>query len=188
LVREPRPSETAVVPDVRIEVVGGELAGQVFATDDKGRFVLAPVKSGNFVLEFKKEGYRSARAEVALVPAPDMTIELTPEPREIVVSRSGSNACTDLPPPPEGVPGLREYARIAVHHDGTLVVRSVQLPFFSNEGYVYRLTPSGWAKNEVDYILVRSPIPLLGGFIYSMTFGGGKELCGHWSLDATHPR
>lgn len=36
--------------------------------------------------------------------------------------------------------------------------------------------------------LVRAPIPVLGWFIYSITFGGRKDLCGPWSLDARHPR
>lgn len=168
--------------DVHIEVIDGELAGQVFATDAKGRFTLPPVSSGGFALEFSKEGYNVTRWQVEPVPASEVDVTLMPEPREVVLKRSGDNDCTDLPAPPEGVPGLREYARIAVHHDGTLVVRSVQLPFFSNEGYVYRLTTTGWVKNEVDYILVRAPIPVLGGFIYSITFGGRKDLCGRWSL------
>ena len=52
-----------------------------------------------------------------------------------------------------------------------------------------RRTETGWEKNELDYLLVRTPLPVLGGFEYVITFGGGdKELCGPWSLDATHPR
>jgi hypothetical protein len=76
---------------------------------------------------------------------------------------------------------------VPVHHDGVITVRSAQLPFFSNPGYVYRETASGWVKNEVDYVLLRSPIPVRGGFVYLITFGGEREQCGAWSIDLTHP-
>jgi len=29
---------------------------------------------------------------------------------------------------------------LAIHHDGELLVTAARLPFFSNEGYVYRST------------------------------------------------
>jgi hypothetical protein len=103
------------------------------------------------------------------------------------VKRAGSNSCDDLPAPPEGLSGLREYARVPVHHDGILTVSSAQLPFFSNPGFVYRETAGGWVKNEVDYVLLRSPIPVLGGFVYLITFGGDREQCGPWSIDLIHP-
>jgi len=66
-------------------------------------------------------------------------------------------------------------------------VSAARLPFFSNEGYVYRLTANGWVKNELDYILLRSPVPVRGGFLYVVTFGGDKDLCGPWSVDLNHP-
>ena len=107
---------------------------------------------------------------------------------DVALSRSGDNACEDLPRPPEGVPGLREYARILIKEDGQLVVTAAQLPFTSNQGYVYRQTESGWVANEVDYLLLRTPVPVRGGFTYIITFGGGEDRCGRWSIDARHPR
>jgi hypothetical protein len=107
---------------------------------------------------------------------------------DVALSRAGDDSCVDLPRPPEGVPGLREYARVRIQSDGQIVVRAAQLPFTSNQGYVYRQTEKGWVPNEVDYLLLRSPIPVQGGFVYLITFGGGKDLCGRWSIDARHPR
>lgn len=187
LVHETKPSASTVLAGVRIEVAGGELKGQVYTTGADGRFKLPPVASGGFALQFAKPGYEAARVEVTQASGA-LDIALKPEPSQVTVTRSGANACTDLPKPPDGVPGLREYARIAVHHDGQLVVRAAQLPFFGNQGYLYRRTETGWERNELDYILVRTPLPVLGGFEYVITFGGDKELCGPWSLDATHPR
>src|SRR5688572_10723764 len=107
---------------------------------------------------------------------------------DVTLTRAGDDACADLPRPPEGVPGLREYARIQIQQDGQLVVTAAQLPFTSNQGYVYRQTEKGWVPNEVDYLLLRTPVPVLGGSTYMITFGGGKDLCGRWSIDARHPR
>src|SRR5262245_2325077 len=36
-------------------------------------------------------------------------------------------------------------------------------------------------------ILIRSAVPLRGGFLYVVTFGGDKDLCGPWSVDLGHP-
>ena len=118
----------------------------------------------------------------AAAPAGNMRTE------DVALTRAGDNACEDLPRPPEGVPGLREYARIRIQEDGQLVVTAAQLPFTSNQGYVYRQTESGWLPNEVDYLLLRTPVPVRGGFVYIMTFGGGEDRCGCWSIDARHPR
>jgi len=112
---------------------------------------------------------------------------MLPEHQQVRLNRSGSNDCVDLARPPEGVPGVREYARFPAHHDGALVVTAAKLPFADNPGYLYQLTPEGWLKNEVDYILLREPLPVRGGFWYVVTFGGGADLCGSWSVDATHP-
>jgi hypothetical protein len=106
----------------------------------------------------------------------------------VTLARAGDDACIDLPRPPEGVPGLREYARVRIEHDGQIVVTAAQLPFTSNPGYVYRQTEKGWVANEVDYLLLRTPIPVRGGFVYIITFGGGEDRCGRWSIDARHPR
>jgi hypothetical protein len=107
---------------------------------------------------------------------------------DVVLTRAGDNACDDLPRPPDGVPGLREYARISIKGDGLLVVTAAQLPFASNEGYVYRQAGDRWVANEVDYVLLRTPVPVRGGFTYVIAFGGGEERCGRWSIDARHPR
>lgn len=188
VLHEPKPTENQAIADARIEVLGGELAGQVLTTDRDGRFALPPVRSTGFVLAFTKPGYEATRVHVDQLPAGAVIdVAAMPEEREVVLTRSGSNDCLDLPEPPEGVPGLREYARVAVHHDGAIVVKSAQLPFLRNSGYLYRLTPDGWAKNEFDYILLRSPLLVQGGFMYVITFGDDKDLCGPWSFDATHP-
>ena len=106
---------------------------------------------------------------------------------DVALTRAGDNSCEDLPRPPEGVPGLREYARISIKGDGLLVVTAAQLPFASNEGYVYRQAGDRWVPNEVDYVLLRTPVPVRGGFVYVITFGGGEDRCGRWSIDARHP-
>jgi hypothetical protein len=188
VVHEAKPTETQMVAGARITISGGELAGKVFETDSLGAFTLGPVTSAGFALEVTKAGYEVARLSVKELPHDArLAVAMLPEPRTITLNRSGRDDCADLPAPPQGVPGLREYARVAVHHDGHIVVNAAHLPFSSNEGFVYRLTPSGWQKNELDYILIRTPVPVLGGFVYSIAFGGGKDLCGPWSLDATHP-
>jgi hypothetical protein len=85
------------------------------------------------------------------------------------------------------VPGVREYVRFPVHRDGSVIVTAAKLPFASNPGFLYRQTASGWVKNEIDYVLLRQPLPVLGGFWYVLTFGEGMDNCGSWSIDATHP-
>jgi hypothetical protein len=107
-----------------------------------------------------------------------------PDADHVTLTRSGDDACVDLPRPPEGVPGLREYARVRVERDGQLVVTAAQLPFTSNQGYVYRQSDKGWVANEIDYVLLRTPVPVRGGFVYIITFGGGEDRCGRWSIDA----
>src|SRR5215207_11253341 len=92
----------------------------------------------------------------------------------VALTRAGDDACVDLPRPPEGVPGLREYARVRIEHDGQIVVTAAQLPFTSNPGYVYRQTEKGWVANEVDYLLLRTPVPVRGGSVYIIRFGGGE--------------
>ena len=123
-----------------------------------------------------------AAASVALAAAGQ------PDADQVTLTRSGDDACVDLPRPPEGVPGLREYARVRIEHDGQLVVTAAQLPFTSNQGYVYRQTDKGWVANEMDYLLLRTPVPVRGGFVYIITFGGGEDRCGRWSIDAQHPK
>ena len=111
-----------------------------------------------------------------------------PDADRVALTRSGDDACVDLPRPPEGVPGLREYARVRIERDGQLVVTAAQLPFTSNQGYIYRQTEKGWVPNEVDYLLLRMPVPVRGGFVYILTFGGGDDRCGRWSIDAQYPK
>lgn len=109
------------------------------------------------------------------------------EPQRHRLTRSGANDCADLPAPPAGVPGLREYARLTIQHDGVLEVTAAQLPFANNPGYIYRQVAERWEPNELDYILLRSPIPVRGGFVYVLAFGGDEDRCGSWSLDVTYP-
>jgi hypothetical protein len=188
LVHEAAPTERTVVAGARIEVVGSELDHEVFSTRHDGTFELPPVRSLPVVLEIKKEGFETSRISVKeLVSDTRWDVAMKPLRGDVSLSRSGTNDCTDLPAPPDGVPGLREYARLAVHHDGELLVTAARLPFSSNEGYVYRLTANGWVKNDLDYILIRSALPLRGGFLYLVTFGGDNDLCGPWSVDLRHP-
>lgn len=103
------------------------------------------------------------------------------------IRRFGRDDCLDLPRPPAGVPGLREYARFEVTRDGAVTVGSAQLPFSSNEGYLYRLTPTGWERNELDFVLIRTPMSVLGGYTYMITFGTGDDRCDAWSIEVIHP-
>ncbi|MBM3771627.1 MAG: carboxypeptidase regulatory-like domain-containing protein [Acidimicrobiia bacterium] len=188
LVHESAPSESTVVANARVTVSGGS-SSAIATTGADGRFTLDVAPTVGLALEIASSGYETAHVTIEDVSrARRLDIALTPIPGDIQLTRSGTNDCADLPKSPIGVPGLREYARIAVHHDGILTVTSAQLPFFNNPGYVYRQAGDTWEPNESDYVLLRSPIPLLGGSVYVITFGGDKDLCGPWSIDATHPR
>ena len=77
LVHEPSPNLNTAVRDVRIEVVGGSLANQVFSSDERGRFSLPPVQGGDFFIYFKKPGYDDARFWVRELPrdgSPDVAL------------------------------------------------------------------------------------------------------------------
>jgi hypothetical protein len=67
-VHETAPTEHVTVPGARVEVVGGPLGGQVVETDGNGRFVLAPVATGDFYLYVKKPGYEDQRFWVKDLP------------------------------------------------------------------------------------------------------------------------
>lgn len=188
VVHEAPPTHGTPVADARIVVAAGAGTGQSGTTGPDGRFGLAVSPAAGMVLEVTKAGFEPARVTMTDVSrATAIDVALKPEARDLTLKRSGADDCADLPKPPQGVPGLREYARIAVHHDGVLNVTAAKLPFSNNPGYVYRQTEAGWVPNELDYILIRSPLPLLGGFVYVITFGGDNDLCGSWSIDATHP-
>lgn len=188
VVHQSAPSADRRLGGVRIEAVGGTRDGHAAETDADGQFTLPHPGSPTLVLQFSKAGYETARVEVLPTATAPLRVALAPEPGDVALSRSGANACTELPAPPAGVPGLREYARLPIHHDGYLTVKAAQLPFLGNQGYVYRQTPEGWVANEADYVLIRTPIPVRGGFVYVITFGGDKDLCAAWSIDASHPR
>jgi hypothetical protein len=186
VVHESKPTEDRKIADVRVHVRSGESVGTPVMTDAEGRFTLASPVSAGVVLELTKEGYEPARVTIRETTG-TITVAMTPTLRTLQITRSGKNDCTELPAPPGGVPGGREYARFPAHHDGTVTVMAAQLPFASNPGFLYRQTPAGWVKNEFDYVLLRQPLPVLGGFWYVLTFGEGMDNCGPWSLDATHP-
>ena len=183
VVHETKPTEERPLADVRVQIADAS-SGPAASTDAEGRFSVAAPPGAS--LEFSKAGYEPVRVTLRDAGAP-IDVAMKPAPREISIVRSGANDCTDLPLPPAGVPGVREYARFAVHHDGSVVVTAAKLPFASNPGFLYRQTASGWVKNEIDYVLLRQPLPVLGGFWYVLTFGEGMDNCGSWSLDATHP-
>jgi hypothetical protein len=75
LVHEPTTDGGAAVANARIEVVGGPLAGQVFATDEGGQFALPPVTTADFYLYFKKNGYDDSRFWVKELPR-DQVIDM----------------------------------------------------------------------------------------------------------------
>jgi hypothetical protein len=183
VVHEATPTEDRRLADVRVQISGAS-SGPAATTDAEGRFMLGA--SPGSVLEFASGGYEPARITVGEAGAA-LDVAMMPVRRDVPLARSGANDCTDLPAPPPGVPGVREYARFPVHHDGTVMVSAAKLPFASNPGYLYRQTSSGWVKNEFDYVLLRQPLPVLGGFWYVLTFGEGTDRCGSWSIDATHP-
>jgi hypothetical protein len=185
VVHESKPTEDRKIGGVRVQVRGGEPLGAPQTTDAEGRFML-PSTAPGAVIELTKDGYEPATITIRETNGA-ITIAMTPTMRTMQIARSGKNDCSELPAPPAGVPGVREYARFPVHHDGSVTVMAAQLPFASNPGFLYRLTPAGWVKNEFDYVLLRQPLPVLGGFWYVLTFGEGMDNCGPWSLDATHP-
>lgn len=188
VVHESAPSERTAVADARVAVPTGPSSAAVM-TDVEGRFTLDIAPTPGLVVEVVKPGYETARITLDDVSrARQLDVALKPAAGDVRLTRSGEDDCLDLPTPPTGVPGLREYARFAVHHDGILTVTAAKLPFYNNPGYVYRQKGDAWEPNESDYVLLRSPIPLLGGFAYVITFGGDKDLCGPWSIDAIHPR
>ena len=84
--------------------------------------------------------------ERGLKPRPGrrVVVPMMPVKRVVSLNRSGANDCTDLPPAPDGVPGLREYARLAIHHDGELLVTAARLPFFSK-----RATSTGRPQTKI---------------------------------------
>jgi hypothetical protein len=186
VVHESKPTEDRKIAGVQVQVRSGEAAGTPVMSDAEGRFTLAAPLSAGAVLELTKEGYEPARVTIRETTGP-IAVAMTPTMRTLQVTRSGKNDCTELPAPPAGVPGVREYARFPAHHDGTVTVMAAQLPFASNPGFLYRQTPAGWVKNEFDYVLLRQPLPVLGGYWYVLTFGEGTDNCGPWSLDATYP-
>jgi hypothetical protein len=183
VVHETQPTDDRKLADVRVQIAGAS-SGPAVTSDADGRFAIAAVPGA--VVEFSKAGYEPARITIRDAGAP-LDVAMMPAAREISIARSGANDCTDLPAPPAGVPGVREYARFAVHHDGSVLVTAAKLPFASNPGFLYRQTASGWVRNEIDYVLLRQPLPVLGGFWYVLTFGEGMDNCGSWSIDATHP-
>jgi hypothetical protein len=182
VVHETTPTADRRVADVRVQIAGAS-SGPAATTDAEGRFMLGAAPGA--VLEFTKAGYEPARIAVGAEGAP-LDVAVAPAPRDVPLVRAGSNDCTDLPAPPAGVPGVREYARFPVHHDGAVMVSAAKLPFASNPGFLYRQTSSGWVKNEFDYVLLRQPLPVLGGFWYILTFGEGNDRCGSWSVDVMH--
>jgi len=182
VVHEARPTEERRLAEVRVQIAGASSAA--VSTDGDGRFTIAAAAGA--ALELSKAGYEPARITIGAAAAP-LDVAMIPAAREVAVARSGANDCVDLPAPPPGVPGVREYARFPVHHDGSIVVTAAKLPFASNPGFLYRQTPTGWVKNEFDYVLLRQPLPVAAGFWYVLTFGEGMDNCGPWSIDATHP-
>jgi len=137
-VHESAPTQGTPVPGARIALAGGS-ADESATSDGEGRFTVAVMPKAGQVLEISKEGYETERVTLDDVAGANaIDVALTPTPGDVSLTRSGDNDCVDLPPPPEGVPGLREYARIAVHNDGILRVNAAKLPFYNNPGYVYR--------------------------------------------------
>ena len=188
IVHEAKPTEDRKIVGVAVEAIVGRTPGGSVTTDADGRFTLPTVPAPGTILQLTKAGYEPTRVTIddaALKSG--LAIAMLPERNDVAIERSGSNDCMDLPAPPDGVPGDREYARFPVHQDGAVIVTAARLPFVSNAGYLYQLGPNGWVKSEFDYVLLRQPLPVRGGFWYVLAFGGGADLCSAWSLSATHP-
>jgi hypothetical protein len=98
LVHEPESDGNAAVANVRIEVEKGELAGRVFATDDRGSFALPPVTTADFWLYFKKDGYDDTRFWVRELPR-DQTPDVEFLPQGLVTQKwSGTLERGDIGP------------------------------------------------------------------------------------------
>jgi hypothetical protein len=191
-VHEAPPTAETAIGDAHITVMGGVLGGRVFVTDDQGRFVLPPVAMGNFALTFEKRGYETTRIEVRDLPRTGLDVGILPERREVGLSVSGTNDCVDLPLVQFNIgdagTGGRLYSRMPVHHDGVIRVRreTLRLPFsIGVYGSVLRLLPSG-AVEQVNSF-PNTDVPVTGGYVYLILFGGDVDLCSAWAMDATHP-
>jgi hypothetical protein len=191
-VHEAPPTAETAIGDAQITVTGGVPGGQVFVTDDQGRFVLPPVATGNLALTFEKRGYETTRVEVRDLPRADLEVEMLPERRDVGLSVSGTNDCVDLPLVQFNIGragiGGRLYSRMPVHHDGVIRVRrdTLRLPFsIGVYGSVLRLLPSGAVEQVTSF--PDTEVPVTGGYVYLILFGGDIDLCSAWAMDATHP-
>jgi hypothetical protein len=191
-VHEAPPTAETAIANAEITVTGGVLGGQVFITDDHGRFVLPPVAAGNFALTVEKRGYETTRVEVRDLPRADLNVGILPERREVSLSVSGTNDCVDLPLVQFNIGragiGGRLYSRVPVHHDGAIRIRreTLRLPFsIGVYGSVLRLLPSGEVEQVTSF--PDTDVPVTGGYVYLILFGGDVDLCSAWAMDAVHP-
>jgi hypothetical protein len=84
IVHENPPTTSVFLDNVRVDIVGGPLAGQTFVTGASGRVTLPPVAAPGFFLHFTKAGHdpldyevfelpRQLAPDIAMMPEPDVT-------------------------------------------------------------------------------------------------------------------
>jgi Bacterial Ig-like domain (group 2)/Carboxypeptidase regulatory-like domain len=111
LLREAEPTSARTVAQAQIVVVGGSLDGQVYMTDDAGRFALPPVPAGHFTLNFAKQGYADLRVPVVEVPSDtQLNVSILPAPGMTQEIWEGRGDCS------------ADFT-FAVHYDGPVTVQ-----------------------------------------------------------------
>jgi hypothetical protein len=185
---ETPPTASLGVAGARIDVFGGPLSGQVFATDDLGRFRFSVVPNVDFDLRFTKAGYTETRFHViglTVDAAPDVTID--PEPGQVVETVSGHDVCTEHPLGPDGFRS-RLVGTFPAHHDGYvdfgLAIGPWVMPFsIGVQVNVFRFNSDG----SVAAKTFRGPV--IGGHLYGLEVAGELEQCQQdYFITYTHPR
>jgi len=132
IVHESAPTAHVLLPDVRIEVIGGALGGQVFVADHEAHFQLPAVTSAGFALKFKARGYDDAQFDVVQLPR-DQTIDIGLVPRLVTVRQVFAG---DLGPACRAK--AQEQVSFPVHNSGNLTFHSWWLPLTGSD-------PGGWS-------------------------------------------
>jgi hypothetical protein len=185
LLREAEPTSARTVAQAQIVVVGGSLDGQVYMTDDEGRFALPPVPAGHFTLNFTKQGYVDLRVPVVEVPRDTyLNVSILPAPGMTQEIWEGHNDCrADFP--------------LLVHYDGPVTVQECGF----DRASVFLRSETGSFFKWVGYCGVGMPFgeTVHGGNVYYLTLMGdsgpdsprGPEdipcLSAHFRVVFTHP-
>jgi hypothetical protein len=160
LLREAEPTSARTVAQAQIVVVGGSLDGQVYMTDDEGRFALPPVPDGHFTLNFTKQGYVDLRVPVAEVPRDtQLNVSILPAPGMTQEVWEGRNDC-------------RANFPLLVHYDGPVTVQECRSD--SDRPSVYLRSETGSVLKWVGDCGVGMPfaVTVHGGNVYLLTLWG----------------